>query len=101
MKDLVPEITSFIIFIHSDLCLSLKNKRYPSFAMMMTELNHFTTAILKILTRQFLLHSKLLSIKIFFFFLTAIQRRYEQTGLLCPLQATSSSGTNMFEKVVL
>lgn len=68
MKDLVPEITSFIIFIHSDLCLSLKNKRYPSFAMMMTELNHFTTAILKILTRQFLLHSKLLSIKIFFFF---------------------------------
>lgn len=27
MKDLVPEITSFIIFIHSDLCLSLKIKR--------------------------------------------------------------------------
>lgn len=46
MKDLVPEIASFVIFIHSDLCLSLRNKRYPSFAMTVTELNHFTTAIL-------------------------------------------------------
>lgn len=47
---------------------------------------------------QFILHSKRLRIKIFFFlfFLTAIQRRPERTGLLCPLQATSSSGTNMF-----